>query len=126
MLLAVADLYEQKYNCGISYIYLDSIAVLVKQTWKKLKNSLNLVFRKKFTHRLSNNSFFICLLTTAPHLKYVATLPCSLLLMACFADMILVLLLLLCFIIKHDSSCNLTHTHTRAHISTRAYDLACQ
>ena len=41
---------------------------------------------KKITHRLSNKSFFILLLTTRPHLKYVATLPCNLSLIACFAD----------------------------------------
>jgi len=45
-------------------------------------------FKKKFTHRLSNKHFLIWLLTTLPHLKYVATLPCNLsfVLMACFAD----------------------------------------
>jgi len=35
--------------------------------------------KKKFTHRLSNKPF----LTTPSHLKYVATLPCNLSLMAC-------------------------------------------
>jgi len=40
---------------------------------------------KKITHRLSNKPFLIWLLTP-PHLKYVATLPCHLSLMACFAD----------------------------------------
>jgi len=39
-----------------------------------------------FTHRLSSKPFLICLLTTPPHLKYVATLPCNLSLMARFAD----------------------------------------
>jgi len=39
-----------------------------------------------FTHRLSSKPFSIWLLTTPPHLKYVATLPCNLSLMACFAD----------------------------------------
>jgi len=34
------------------------------------------------TRRLSNKSFLIWLLTTPPHLKYVATLPCNLSLMA--------------------------------------------
>jgi len=43
-------------------------------------------FKKNLTHRLNNNPFLIRLLTTPPHLKYVATLPCNLLLMACFAD----------------------------------------
>ena len=41
---------------------------------------------KKNTHSLSSNPFLIWLLTTPPHLKYVATLPCNLSLMACFAD----------------------------------------
>ena len=40
-----------------------------------------------FTHTLRNKSFLIWLLTTPPHLKYVATLPCNLSLMACCADM---------------------------------------
>ena len=31
-----------------------------------------------FTGKLSNKSFLIWLLTTPPHLKYVATLPCNL------------------------------------------------
>jgi len=39
----------------------------------------------KITHRLSNKPFLIWLLTTPTHLKYVATLPCNLSLMACFA-----------------------------------------
>jgi len=39
-----------------------------------------------FTHRLSNKPFLICLLTTPPHLKCVATLPCNLSLMSYFAD----------------------------------------
>ena len=39
-----------------------------------------------FTHRLSNKPFIIWLLTTPPHLKYVARLPCNLSLMACFAN----------------------------------------
>jgi len=39
-----------------------------------------------FTHRLSNKPFLIWLLTTPPYLKYAATVPCNLLLMACFVD----------------------------------------
>jgi len=31
---------------------------------------------KKFTDRLGNKSLLIWLLTTPPHLQYVATLPC--------------------------------------------------
>jgi len=45
-----------------------------------------LPIKKKLTDRLSNNPFLIWLLTTPPHLKYVATLPCNLLLMASFAN----------------------------------------
>ena len=41
---------------------------------------------KFFTHTLSNKPFLIWLLATAPDLKYVATLPCNLSLMACVAD----------------------------------------
>ena len=43
-------------------------------------------FKKKFTHRLSNEPLLIWSLTTPSHLKYVATLPCNLSSMACFAD----------------------------------------
>ena len=39
-----------------------------------------------FTFRLINKPFLIWLLTTPPHRKYAATLPCNLSLMACFAD----------------------------------------
>ena len=39
-----------------------------------------------FSHTLSNKPFLIWLLTTPPHLKYAATLPYNLTLMACFAD----------------------------------------
>ena len=41
---------------------------------------------QNFIDRLSNKRFVICLLATPPHLQYVATLPCNLSLMACFAD----------------------------------------
>jgi len=39
---------------------------------------------QKITDRFSNKPFLIWLLTTAPCLKYVATLPCNLSLIACF------------------------------------------
>jgi len=45
-----------------------------------------LPIKKKFTDRLSNKPFLSWLLTTPPHLKDVATLPCNLSLMTCFAD----------------------------------------
>jgi len=50
---------------------------------KSAKYSPILIF---FTHRLSNKHFLIWLLTTPPHLKYVATLPCNLSSLACFGD----------------------------------------
>jgi len=37
-----------------------------------------------FTDRLSNKPFLIWSLATPPHVKYVATLPCNLSLIACF------------------------------------------
>ena len=43
-------------------------------------------FKFFFTDRLSNKRFLIWLLTTPPYFKYVATLPCNLTFMACFAD----------------------------------------
>ena len=46
----------------------------------------NIYRLKKFTDRLNNKSVLISLLTIPTHLKYAATLPCNLLLMACFAD----------------------------------------
>jgi len=43
-------------------------------------------FKFFFTHRLSNTPLLIWFSTTRPRLKYAATLPCNLSLMACFAD----------------------------------------
>ena len=43
-------------------------------------------FKKKLTYTLTNKRFLIWLLLTPPHVKYVATLPCNLLLMVCFGD----------------------------------------
>jgi len=49
--------------------------------------SLPNIYRfKKIVVKLSNESILIWLLTTPPQIKYVATLPCNLSLMACFAD----------------------------------------
>ena len=42
--------------------------------------------KKKITYKLSSKPFRIWLLTTPPHLKYVATVPRNLSLMAWFAD----------------------------------------
>jgi len=52
-----------------------------------VKYSLIKKIKTFFIHTLSNKPFLIWLLTTrVPHLKYVATLPCNLSLIACFAD----------------------------------------
>ena len=42
--------------------------------------------KKYFHSHTDNKPFLIWLLTTQPHLKHVATLPCNLSLTACFAD----------------------------------------
>jgi len=64
------------------------------------------LFKKKFTDRLSNKPFLIWFLTTQQHLIYVATLPCNLLLMVCFAN-INVLQGAVGFLISYFT----THTH---------------
>jgi len=64
-------------------------ALRVHETTTLLLVTLCQIFtdlKKCFTHRLSNEPFLICLLTAPPRLKYVATLPLPLSLMACFAD----------------------------------------
>ena len=43
--------------------------------------------RAVFTGGLSNKPFLIWLLTTPPHLKHAATLPCNLSLIACFLEL---------------------------------------
>jgi len=43
--------------------------------------------RAVFTGGLSNKPFLIWLLTTPPHFKHVATLPCNLSLIACFLEL---------------------------------------
>ena len=45
-------------------------------------------FEKKFSGRLSNKPFLIWSLTTPPHLKYVAKLPCNLSLIVCFLTLL--------------------------------------
>jgi len=60
----------------------------VHETTTLLLATLPNIHRLKFffTRILSNKSFLMWLLTIPPRLKYVATLPCNLSLMACFAD----------------------------------------
>jgi len=49
------------------------------------KHSPMLIF---FIVRLSNTHFLILLLTTQPHLKYLATQPCNLSLITCFLTLV--------------------------------------
>jgi len=83
--------YKQERDCLVHFLRL--LAVCWPGTQSARNNSLLFVtlpniHRLKifFTRRLSNKHFLIWLLTTPSHLKYVATLPCNLSLMACFAD----------------------------------------
>jgi len=54
-------------------------ATLLLVTWPNIHR-----LKKEFTRKLSNKLFLIWLLTTPPHLKYEAILPCNLSLMVCF------------------------------------------
>ena len=79
-------------NVIISCTFPSFSSVLAKRTSARQNHVLACNFVKYspilhfFTHRLSNMPFLIWILTTPPHLRYVATLPCNLSLMACFAD----------------------------------------
>jgi len=86
--------YKQERDCLVHFARLAKTRLNTKKMHETItffkvlacnfaKHSPMLIF---FTHRLSNKPFLIWLLTTPPHLKYVATLPCNLLLMACFGE----------------------------------------
>jgi len=83
--------YKQELDCFVHFLRLLAVFWPSAQSARKnhvlacnfAKYSPILIF---FTHRLSNKPFLIWLSTTRPHLKHVATLPCSLSLMAYFAD----------------------------------------
>ena len=84
---------SKKRDCFVHFLHLAAVCWLSAQSDETITLLLvtmpNIHWFKKnkfFTHRLSNKPFLIWLLTTPPHLKYVATLPCNLSLMACFAD----------------------------------------
>ena len=74
--------------CTFSVFY----SVLAKHSSARDNHVLACYFAKYspilifFTHRLSKKPFLNWLLTTLPHLKYVATLHFNLSLMACVAD----------------------------------------
>ena len=83
--------YRQECGCLIHFARLAN--TLLKDEEKKVHETIrfllvtlpNIYRFKKITDTLSNKPFLIWLLTTPPHLKYVATLPCNLSSMACFA-----------------------------------------
>ena len=62
-----------------------SVLARCAKCMKQPRSLPDIYWLKKFTHTLSSKPFLIWLLTTPPHVKYVATLPCNLSLMACFA-----------------------------------------
>ena len=76
--------YKQERDCLVHFFRF--LSVLARRA--KCMRQPHTDFKSLFTHRLSNKLVLIWLLTTPPHLKYVATctLPCNLSLMACFAD----------------------------------------
>jgi len=71
--------YKQERDCLMHFVRLAN--VLLKDARNNHVLACNFAkYSKKIPH-----TFLIWLLTTPPHLKYVATLPCNLSLMACFS-----------------------------------------
>jgi len=82
---------KQKRDCLVHFLRLLAVcwqARKVHETTTLLLVTLPNIYRFKtfFTLTLSKKSFLIWLLITPPHLKYAATLPCKLSIMACFAN----------------------------------------
>jgi len=79
--------YKQERGCLMHFARLANYALLKdEESITFLLVTLPNIYRlKKFTDRVSNKPFLIWLLTTQLHLQYLATLPCNLSLMACFA-----------------------------------------
>ena len=83
--------YKQKRDCLVHFASLANSPLNMKKVHETitflLVNLPNIHrFKNIFTRRLSNKPFLIWLLTSPPHLKYVAALSCNLLLMGCFGD----------------------------------------
>ena len=83
--------YKQERDCFMHFFRLLAVCwpnAQVHETITFLLVTLSNIHQLKFffTLRLSNKPFLIWLLTNPSHLKYVATLPCNLSSMACFAD----------------------------------------
>jgi len=80
--------YRQERYCLLHFARLANTLLNTKKVHETISFLVVNIHRLKkfFIHRLSNKPFLICLLKTSPRLKYVATVPCNLLLMACFGD----------------------------------------
>ena len=83
--------YKQERGCLVHFARLANTLLKAKKVHETITFLLVTLsnihqFYHFFTHRLNDKHFFICLLTTQPHLKHAATLPCNLSLNACFAD----------------------------------------
>jgi len=84
---------KQERDCFVHFLRLLAVcwpSTQVHETITFLLVTLPYIHRLKkiFTLRLRNKPLLIYLLTTPPHLKCVATLPCNLSLLACFADIV--------------------------------------
>ena len=78
--------YKQERYCFVHFLrLLQCVGQALKCTRQSRSCLLLCQILIFFTHRLSKKPFLNWLLTTLPHLKYVATLPCNFWLMACFA-----------------------------------------
>jgi len=84
----VRQIYKQERGCRVHFLCLLVLSWPCAQSARDnhiFALTLPSIHRfKKITDRLSNKPFLIWLLTTPPHLKYVATLPCNLSLIAYF------------------------------------------
>jgi len=76
--------YGQKGGLSSSFSSVVAQTHKVHETTTFLLQTLLNIHQFFFTGRLSNKPFLIWLLRTPPNLKYVATLLCNLLLIACF------------------------------------------
>jgi len=82
----ISQSYKKERGCLVHFARLAKTKK-VHETVTLLLATLPNIYRfKKIGDTLKNNFFLIWLLTTPPHLQYVATLPCNLSLMGCFAD----------------------------------------
>ena len=79
--------YKQERYCFVHFLrLLQCVGQALKCTRQSRSCLLLCQILIFFTHRLSKKPFLNWLLTTLPHLKYVATLHFNLSLMACVAD----------------------------------------